>query len=263
MYVRMRGRSGNAADGPLSMDQGKGWYPVTIRRMLILSFAFHGLLFLTLFLSSFIWPQRRFIPLIQQVELVSLPQERVEQPKHLPEQGPKTVEQRPKVERHEPLRIKKEARMAKPVEKKRPVKKETLVTEKPRILKEPQKEKVEETKEAVNKIPGIPEIMPVLQKPYTEFEYYHALIGREIRKRWSPPPTSIEGQRMEAIVAFSISRSGRIDSAVRLEKSSGNLFYDQAALRATLGPLPPPPPGYTEELLKMRLIYVLDQSYLN
>ena len=263
MYVRMWVCSDNAADGPLSMDQGRDGCLVTIRRMLILSFAFHGLLFLTLVLSSFIWPQRHFIPLIQQVELVSLPQERVEQPKRLPEQGPKAVEQRPKVERHESIRIKKEARVARPVEKKRQVMKETFATEKPPVLEEPQKAEVEETKEAVNKIPGIPEIMPVLQKPYTEYEYYHALIGREIRKRWAPPPTSIEGQRMEAIVAFSISRSGRIDSAVRLEKSSGNLFYDQAALRATLGPLPPPPPGYPDELLKMRLIYVLDQSHLN
>ena len=221
---------------------------MTIRRMLILSFAFHGLLFLTLVLSSFIWPRRHFIPLIQQVELVSLPQERVEQPK---------------IERQESIRPKKEARVAKPAEKRRRVMKETFVTEKPPVLKEPQKAEVEETKEAVNKVIGIPEIMPVLQKPYTEYEFYHALIGREIRKRWAPPPISIEGQRMEAIVGFSISRSGRIDSVVRLEKSSGNLFYDQAALRATLGPLPPPPPGYPEDLLKMRLIYVLDQGHLN
>lgn len=230
---------------------------MTLRRMVVLSVMFHGLLFLCLVFSSFVWPRKPVFPVIHQVELVNLPQERVQQPKTVSEERPKPVEQKPKVEKSVFLKIKKDAKIHKLVEKKKPVVQEKVTTEEPQVPKEPVK------KEAVNTVPGLPEIMPILQKPYTEYEFYHALIGRAIRKRWSPPPVSLEGQRMETVVAFSISRSGRIDGEVRLEKSSGNLFYDQAALRATMGPLPPPPPGYPEELLKMRLIYVLDQSQLN
>lgn len=231
--------------------------------MIVLSATFHGLLFLCLVFSSFVWSRRPVLPLIHQVELVSLSQERVQQPKVVPEEKPKPVEQKPKVEKQISLKVKKETHVRKPVEKKKSVMQESAATEKPPVPKEPVKTETDQVKEAVSALPGIPEIMPILQKPYTEYEFYHALIGREIRKRWSPPPVSLEGQRMETVVAFSISRSGRIDGEVRLEKSSGNLFYDQAALRATMGPLPPPPPGYPEELLKMRLIYALDQSHLN
>jgi TonB family protein len=225
--------------------------------MVVLSVMFHGLLFLSLIFSSFVWPRKPVFPVIHQVELVNLPQERAPQPKTVSEEKPKPVEQKPKVEKSVFLKIKKEAKIHKLVEKKKPVVQEKVIKEEPQAPKEPVKQ------EAVNTVPGLPDIMPILQKPYTEYEFYHALIGREIRKRWSPPPVSLGGQKMETVVAFSISRSGRIDSEVRLEKSSGNLFYDQAALRATMGPLPPPPPGYPEELLKMRLIYVLDQSQLN
>jgi TonB family protein len=231
--------------------------------MLVLSAMFHGLLFFCLVFSSWVWPRRPVFPVIHQVQLVSLPQERAPQPKAVSEERPKPVEQKPKVEKSVFLKTKKEAKVHKLVEKKKPVVQEKAVTEELPVSKEPVKTEPDPVKEALTAVPGLPEIMPILQKPYTEYEFYHALIGREIRKRWSPPPVSLEGQRMETVVAFSISRAGRINGEVKLEKSSGNLFYDQAALRATMGPLPPPPPGYPEELLKMRLIYVLDQSYLN
>jgi TonB family protein len=203
------------------------------------------------------------MPLIHHVELVSLPQERVQQPKIVSEERPKPIEQKPKVEKQLPLRITKKTKAIKPVEEKKPVKKETVVVEKPPVSQEAQKTPSESVKEAVTESPSIPEVMPILQKPYTEYEFYHALIARVIRERWLPPPTTLAGRQMKAVVAFKLSRSGRIESDVSLEESSGNLFYDQAALRATMGRLPPPPPGYPEELLKMRLIYVLDQSHLN
>lgn len=234
--------------------------------MLLLSLGFHGLLFLMLLLSSLIWPQTRLIPQVHLVELVSLSRERIEQPVVKPEPKPEPVQQRPKVQKKPTIQVKRPDKVAKPAVKKTEVKKEEAVVEKPNVPQE--KEEVEPSqpevkKEEVASIPDIPDVTPILNKKYTEYEFYHALISRAIRKRWAPPPISFEGQRMEAVVFFSISRSGRIEGSVVLEKSSGNPFYDQAALRATLGPLPPPPPGYPEELLKMRLIYVLDQSRLN
>jgi TonB family protein len=228
--------------------------------MMVLSLVLHGVLFLTLAFSSIVWSRRHVMPLIHHVELVNLPQERVQQTKSTLEEKPRPVEQKPKVEKQPPLQIIKKAKVIKPIEEKKPMKKETVVVEKPPVSQEALSEPL---KEAVTQSPGIPEVMPILQKSYTEYEFYHAQIARVIRGRWSPPPTTLTGRQMKAIVAFKLSRSGRIESNVSLEESSGNLFYDQAALRATMGPLPPPPLGYPEELLKMRLIYVLDQSHLN
>jgi len=230
---------------------------------MVLSLILHGLLFLTLVFSSWIWSRRHVMPLIHHVELVNLPQESVQRPKIVPEERPKPVEKKARVEKQLPLRITKKTKAIKPIEEKKLVKKETAVVEKPPVSQEFQKPPSESVKEAVTQSPGIPEVMPILQKPYTEYEFYHAQIARVIRSRWSPPPTSLAGRQMKAVVAFKLSRSGKIETDVSLEESSGNLFYDQAALRATMGPLPPPPQGYPEELLKMKLVYVLDQSHLN
>jgi len=230
--------------------------------MVILSVMFHGLLFLCLVFSSFVWPRKPVFPLIHQVELVHVPQEHVQQPKVVSQEKPKPVEQKPKVEKLTSLKIKKETKAHKPVENKKPVVQEKVATEKPPVPEEPMKTETDHVKEARNTVPGIPEIMPALKQTYTEYSDYYKRIEYVIRGRWIPLAT-LTGQKMKAVVAFKISRTGRIEGDVTLEESSGNLFYDQAALRATMGNLPPPPSGYPEELLKMKLIYVLDQSPLN
>jgi TonB family protein len=231
--------------------------------MVVLSLILHGLLLLTAVFSSLIWSRRHVLPLIHYVELVNLPQERVQQPKIVPEEEPKPAEHKAKIERQLPLKITKRNTKTKPIEEKKVVRKETAVVEKPQDSQEPRMPSSEPVEEASIQSPAIPEVMPLLQKPYTEYEFYHAQIARVIRSRWAPPPTTLADRQMKAVVAFKLSRAGRIEGDVSLEESSGSLFYDQAALRATMGPLPPPPPGYPEELLKMKLIYVLDQSRLN
>jgi TonB family protein len=237
--------------------------------MILLSAVLHGLLFLILVVSSLAWPRKQTPPPIHHVELVRLPQGEVQEPQIVPQKEPKAVIPKPQVVKQVPREVKKVVKPAMPSIEKKPVKKETAVKEtespvkeKSPVLEKPPSSQPDKSKEA-SITPGVPDVMPMLERPYTEYEFYHALIGREIRKRWAPPPGSLRGQRMETIVAFSISRSGKVDRGVTIEKTSGNPFYDQAALRATLGTLPPPPPGYPEELLKMRLIYVLDQSHLN
>ncbi len=243
--------------------------------MIILSVAFHGLLFILVSVSSFAWQRRDVMPVVQPVDLVSLPRGELKQPEPEPLAPPKPAppkaKEPPKVEAKPkaPEKVPVPAEPPAPAKPKEPVPDEKAPRQ--RIGTAPvdetaaQPEKVEPPDRQEASLPslGVPDVLPVLQKPYSEYEFYHALIGRVIRKRWAPPPFSLDGERMETVVAFSLSRSGRIEGSVMIEKSSGNLFYDQAAMRATLGPLPPPPPGYPEELLRMRLIYVLDQSRPN
>ena len=244
-----------------------------MKRMLFLSVAFHALLFLGLILPSFLWSKRQVTPVVHRVELVSLPQAPARQSRTVPARKlePKPVEKKPVRQKPKP-KIEK-AKKPKPVEERPKVAKKAppppevqraVEEDFPKAETEQEMSSVEVAKKQDLTAPElkIPDVRPVLKKQYTEYEFYHSLIAMKIKRRWSPPPTSMSDGQMEAVVAFSLSRSGRIRGNVRLVKSSGNPFYDQAALRATLGTLPPPPPGYPEELLEMKLVYVLDSGGL-
>jgi len=150
---------------------------MTLSRMIFLSTVFHGLLFLTVVLSSFAWPQREFTPVIHHVELVKLPHGDIQQLKTIPEQRPKRVKQ--ELDEREMVPVEKKPILNKEAEKEKlPIQDDLSSTD----LKQEEPEK-----QASVQMPGVPEVMPVLRKSYSEYAFYHALIGREIRKRWSPP----------------------------------------------------------------------------
>ncbi|MBF0337823.1 MAG: TonB family protein [Nitrospirae bacterium] len=69
---------------------------------------------------------------------------------------------------------------------------------------------------------------------------YIGLVGTLIRKQWIFPDSSKKG--LEAIVFFSITKDGKVEH-VKLDKSSGNTFYDRSCLSAVnkAVPLPVPP----------------------
>jgi TonB family protein len=74
-----------------------------------------------------------------------------------------------------------------------------------------------------------------------QYSYYLDLILTRINENWRNPYEG-EGGKISALVHFVIHRDGRIDR-VRLEKSSRNYYFDQAAMRAVsatknLPPLP-------------------------
>jgi TonB family protein len=74
-----------------------------------------------------------------------------------------------------------------------------------------------------------------------QYSYYLDLILTRINENWRNPYEG-EGGKISALVHFVIHRDGRIDR-VRLEKSSKNYYFDQAAMRAVsatknLPPLP-------------------------
>lgn len=84
------------------------------------------------------------------------------------------------------------------------------------------------------------------------FAWYLRTIQTKITERWAPPPGSREGHHV--VVVFEIGRDGRA-SNVALERPSGNVAYDLAALRAVAdaSPFPPLPAEFKEPLLRVHL----------
>ncbi|MDZ7292174.1 MAG: TonB C-terminal domain-containing protein [candidate division KSB1 bacterium] len=79
-----------------------------------------------------------------------------------------------------------------------------------------------------------------IDAPEFPFPHYLALVQYRIESNWEAPFAG-QGERM-ATVYFKITRSGEIVD-VKLEQSSGNFLFDQAATRAVYNanPLPPLP----------------------
>lgn len=94
-----------------------------------------------------------------------------------------------------------------------------------------------------------------LDGPDFPFPHYIALIQFRIESNWQAP-FSGQGQRL-ATVYFKIMRSGEVTD-VKLEQSSGNIVFDQAAQRAvySANPLPPLPAGSGLETLGVHFDFV-------
>jgi TonB family protein len=78
-----------------------------------------------------------------------------------------------------------------------------------------------------------------------KFPPYLAIIRDKIERHWNPPPGT---RGIMATVTFSVLRSGLVGEA-KPEVSSGNFYFDQAAMRAILtsSPFPPLPEGFFKE----------------
>jgi TonB family protein len=83
------------------------------------------------------------------------------------------------------------------------------------------------------------------------FAWYLQTVQRKVNERWSPPARGAEGR---AVVVFEIGRDGAI-SRPEVENSSGDVLYDQAALRAITdaNPFPPLPAEFKQPVLKIHL----------
>jgi TonB family protein len=89
------------------------------------------------------------------------------------------------------------------------------------------------------------------------YSWYIRQIHQKIQAQWSG--RGIPGQ--QPAVVFEIRRDGRL-SQVAIDKSSGNTYYDQVALRAIndAGPFPPLPDDYKAPVLKVTLQFVFDPT---
>ena len=82
------------------------------------------------------------------------------------------------------------------------------------------------------------------------FAYYLRQVQNKIGERWDP--VARDGTQPQ--VVFEIGRDGKI-TGLKVEKSSGNPLYDQAALRAVNDavPFPPLPEDFKETFLRVHL----------
>ena len=89
------------------------------------------------------------------------------------------------------------------------------------------------------------------------FAYYLAAVQRKITERWEG--RALQGR--QPLVVFTIGRDGRI-SGLAVEKTSGNSYYDQAALRAIneAVPFPPLPAEFPEPALRIHLEFNFAQD---
>jgi len=81
----------------------------------------------------------------------------------------------------------------------------------------------------------------------SEFQFppYLFIVRDKVERNWNPPP-GVKGARVK--VMFKVLRTGRVGEA-NLVESSGNFYFDQAAMRAILAssPFPPLPEGFFKE----------------
>ena len=92
-----------------------------------------------------------------------------------------------------------------------------------------------------------------------KYDYYLDIIRNRINNKWNQP---IEyNQVREALIEFTINRTGKIDN-IRISESSGDKYFDQTALRAVSlsNPFPPLPRGYKDNYLRVRYRFIFGRK---
>lgn len=94
----------------------------------------------------------------------------------------------------------------------------------------------------------------------TAMSHYFGLIQAKISKMWTAPPVDVSGQSLRVVVRFRLHRSGTV-TAVVVEQSSGNGYYDDAGLRAVKAaqPLPPFPPEFAEQSFEAHFSFTVGE----
>ena len=104
---------------------------------------------------------------------------------------------------------------------------------------------VSSLKATVNNSKDSSETAPAHEGKGSLFDEYYAKIRKEIWQQWVFPDT---GQKdLETIISIRIMKDGTI-SVQKIEKSSGNPFFDRSALKALTKATPLSPPPYEMEI---------------
>ncbi len=87
---------------------------------------------------------------------------------------------------------------------------------------------------------------------------YLGMVQRRISEYWQAPPVDLSAESLVVVVRFRLSRNGTV-TAVVVEQSSGNDYYDLAAKRAVLNadPLPPFPKELTDPYYDAHFSFVV------
>ncbi len=202
------------------------------------SFILHVLfLFAAIFFYMRITPKVS-IPPFYDVALVAQPADIPEVTQPAPKAPPKEKQQETKLKGHTAPAASKQGAMPE------------LKAKKPSAPDEPE-QREGKAREATAPA-GQPAAVTVATSPEFKFPWYVAIIREKIQSHFNPPPGARE---IKARVTFSVLRSGLVGSP-NLEASSGNFYFDQAAMRAiwTSSPFPPLP----EEFFKGSAVFSVD-----
>lgn len=220
---------------------------------ILFSFVIHGLLIAAFLLLSLAASSKVSVPISYQVMLVSAPaaidqappQEAAPQtPTEAPAQKKTAPKARFAAPRAKPSAAPKNAMpdlgASKKIEQQR---ESTTEKEQPAAPSAPasplgaaaNKEGVAVSAGQQNQLPGLSSYLP--------------LVREKIARNWNPPPGVREAKSK---VMFKILRSGRVGE-VKLQESSGNFYFDQAANRSILSssPFPQLPDEYPREYLEL------------
>lgn len=90
------------------------------------------------------------------------------------------------------------------------------------------------------------------------FGSYLGILRRRIWQEWTQSP--IYGVNQSCVVGLTVTRTGDVKD-IKLEKSSGNSFYDTVAVRSVRNssPLPPLPAGFPEPEQRFRIAFRLSE----
>jgi len=92
---------------------------------------------------------------------------------------------------------------------------------------------------------------------------YQALIEQRLSTCWSPPDIFRDRKAVAVMLRFELMADGHVRS-VRINRTSGSVFYDQAALRALYlcDPFPPFPAEIKDPIVDIDMTFTLDRSRL-
>lgn len=179
--------------------------------------------------------------------------EKVTEPKLPPARQPRIPDIKRLPERKESARV--TAKAEGPLE---PAKKpeEAAVAKPPAVAEAPPA-----PADAGQQVAALPTVEAQVELPDFRFPFYLKLIQGKISNGWTPPAADSRLEAREVIVTFDLARTGKI-SNVSVRNSSGNPFFDQAALRAVYlaDPLPKFPDGLTESELRIHFSFVLTRK---
>jgi len=85
-------------------------------------------------------------------------------------------------------------------------------------------------------------------------EIWKTLVDQQVRRFWVIPDTLSDLEHLEAVIIVEIDKDGVV-MASRFERSSGNPYYDQSAMRAVTKAAPFPPPPVGEAPVKVGLVF--------
>jgi TonB family protein len=96
---------------------------------------------------------------------------------------------------------------------------------------------------------------------FGQFPSYWQNMENKISGQWAPPPVSAQEEGAGVIIQFKVRKDGGVES-VEVLKSSGNKFFDMAAMRAVsqANPLPPFPDDLNEERLTVHYSFVVQKG---